>query len=97
VADFVYLDSFSPLSGDSCRWLLPGNAVMKAQSPGSPAVAWTGRTLLRAVVLDHYDADSNVPSHAFGVALPPRLLAPATPGGRQEHRRAGVSWRCDGR
>jgi hypothetical protein len=97
VADLVYLDSFIPLSGDSCRWLLPGKAVMKAQPPGCPVVARIGQTLLQAVVLDRYDANSNVPSHAFGVASPPGLLVPAMPVDGEGRRGAGVSWRCDGR
>jgi hypothetical protein len=97
VAGLVCSDSFIPLSGDSGRWILSSNVVIKGQPPGSPTVALTGRTPLLAALLDRYGADPNVPSHTFGVAFPPGLFAPAIPRGREEHRRAGVSWRCDGR
>jgi hypothetical protein len=96
VTGLVYPDSFIPLSGYSGRWILSGNTV-KEQLPGSPAVALTGRTSPRAALRARYGADLNAPSRTLGVALPSGLLAPAMADSREEQRKAGVSWRCDGR
>jgi hypothetical protein len=87
VTDLVYSDSSIPLSRDPGRWILPGNAVIKEQPPGSPAVALTGQTPLLAALLDRYGADPNVPGHTFGVAFLSELFALAMPGDREEQRR----------
>jgi hypothetical protein len=84
VTDLVYLDSFTPLGGDSYRLMLSGNAVIKQRPSGSAANALTGRTPLLAALLGRYGTDPNVPSRTFGVAFPPGLFAPAMRGDRDE-------------
>jgi hypothetical protein len=96
VTDSVYPDALTPPIADSYGWMLTGDAVVEEQSPGSPAVARTGRMPLLIALLERNGADLDVLGHSFGVAFPCRLSAPM-PGGSEGHRRTGVSWRCDGR
>jgi hypothetical protein len=97
VSDLVYSDSFIPLSLDSGRWMLSGNVIIRGAAAGKPPVALTGRWLLLGALTDCYGADPNIPSHTIGAAFPPGPFVPAAPGDREEHRRPGVPWRCDGR
>jgi hypothetical protein len=88
---------FISLAGASHGWMLADRAVMKEQPPESAAVALTGRTSLLVALLERYGVGPDVPSHIFGAAFPSGLFFPAMTGDGEGQRRAGLSWRCDGR
>jgi len=97
VIDFVYPDSFISLMEASNGWMLADRAVMKEQPSGSLTVAMTGQTSLPVALIERYGASPNVPSHTFGMTFPSGLFSTAMAGDGEGQRRAGVSWRCDGR
>jgi hypothetical protein len=97
VTDFVHLDSFIPLNGASYGWMLADHAVMNEHLTGNYTIALTGRTSMHIAILECYGAGQNVPNHTFGMAFSSGLFSTAMAGDREGRRRAGVSWRCDGR
>ena len=96
MTDFVYPDFFIPLTGNSFDWMLCRHIVIRERPPGS-AAAGLVRTPPRLAMREFYGADANVPSDTLGAAFPFGVFAPAMSGDSEGQRRAGVSWRCDGR
>jgi hypothetical protein len=99
VGDFVYLDSFTPVTGDADGWLSTGHGAVIVQPSGNLTIASAGRTWIPAVSLERYCSNLNMISCALGTALLSRLstAAPVAVAGRKERRTPSVPGGCDGR